>query len=400
MSEPTAPGRRSYDVVVVGARAAGAATAMLLARAGFSVLAVDRSRAGADTLSTHALLRGGVLQLQRWGLIDRIITAGTPPITRSTFRTAGQTVTIEVKPANGVSALYAPRRTVVDPLLVAAAREAGATVLHEVAARELVWDGGRVRGVVLGIGGRAATVTADLVIGADGLDSMVAAAVAAPVTHTGRHGSDVTYGYWSELPVDGYEWVFRAGASSGIIPTNDGAACVFVSGTPAAAGRGGVTAIEQALADGAPDLADRLAASTRPTATRTWRSRPGYLRRPWGPGWALVGDAGFHRDPLGAHGITDAFRDAELLAGAVIAARRHGDLDHGHLHHGHLDHHLAGYEATRDELSVEVLRLTDRIASHRWTEAEILELLPALSRALDPELALLAALPEPPVPAR
>ena len=80
------PDRLRRDVVVVGARAAGAATAMLLARAGLSVLVVDRSRYGADTLSTHALMRGGVLQLQRWGLLERIVGAGTPPIRRTTFR--------------------------------------------------------------------------------------------------------------------------------------------------------------------------------------------------------------------------------------------------------------------------------------------------------------------------
>ena len=117
-----------YDVVVVGARAAGAATAHLLARAGVRVLLVDRANHGADTMSTHALMRGGVLQLQRWGLLDRIVAAGTPAVRRVTFRYAGQVLPIAVKPSHGVDALYAPRRTVLDPILVDAAAAAGAEV--------------------------------------------------------------------------------------------------------------------------------------------------------------------------------------------------------------------------------------------------------------------------------
>src|SRR5206468_10109150 len=81
MSEQTT----RHDVVVVGARAAGAATAMLLAGAGLDVLVVDRSRYGADTLSTHALMRAGVAQLHRWGLLDAVVRAGTPPVRATTF---------------------------------------------------------------------------------------------------------------------------------------------------------------------------------------------------------------------------------------------------------------------------------------------------------------------------
>ncbi len=99
------PDRPHYDVVVVGARPAGAATAMLLARAGLRVLVVDRSRYGADTLSTHALLRGGVLQLHRWGLLDRLVEAGTPAVRRTTFRYHDEEVVIAIKPSHGVDAL-------------------------------------------------------------------------------------------------------------------------------------------------------------------------------------------------------------------------------------------------------------------------------------------------------
>src|SRR6478672_1408841 len=142
-------GPRRHDVVVVGARAAGAATALLLARAGLDVVAVDRGRYGTDTLSTHALMRGGVLQLHRWGLLDAVVDAGTPPVRRTTFRYAGEELVIPIKASHGVDALYAPRRTVLDRLLVDAAVEAGADVRHEVSVVDVQRDRrGRVSGIV------------------------------------------------------------------------------------------------------------------------------------------------------------------------------------------------------------------------------------------------------------
>ena len=118
-----------YDAVVVGARCAGAATAMLLARHGLSVLLVDRDRHGADTLSTLALMRAGVLQLHRWGLLDRVRAAGTPPISSTSFIYGDETITVPIKPRDGVDALYAPRRTLLDALLADAASDAGADVV-------------------------------------------------------------------------------------------------------------------------------------------------------------------------------------------------------------------------------------------------------------------------------
>src|SRR5262245_56710629 len=165
-----------YDVVVVGARAAGASTAMLLAREGLSVLLVDRSRYGTDTLSTHALMRAGVFQLSRWGLLDRVIDAGTPPVRRTTFRYAGDVVPITLKASYGVQALYAPRRTVLDPILVDAAQEAGVDVRYGSTVTGLQKDGS---GTVTGITARTRqgdsfTATARVVVGADGIRSTVA----------------------------------------------------------------------------------------------------------------------------------------------------------------------------------------------------------------------------------
>ena len=158
------------DVVVVGARAAGAATAMLLARAGLDVVVVDRARHGSDTLSTHALMRGGVIQLHRWGLLDRIRAAGTPAIRHTTFHLAGGSTVVDILPGHGIDALYAPRRTVLDPLLASAAADSGATVRFGFTVNGLLRDAdGRVSGVVgTDRVGRTTRINARYVVGVDG----------------------------------------------------------------------------------------------------------------------------------------------------------------------------------------------------------------------------------------
>ena len=295
------PDRTSrHDVVVVGARAAGAATAMRLARSGLDVLVVDRGAYGHDTLSTHALMRGGVLQLHRWGLLDRIVAAGTPPVRRATFRFAGDEVTIPIEPAHDVDALYAPRRTVLDPILVDAAVEAGADVRYGITVTDVVRDDhGRVAGIRgRDAGGRPLQASARLVIGADGIRSTVARRVGARVERRGTGAGSTTYGYWSGLDTDGYEWNFRPNAASGVIPTNGGQACVFASATRQRIGRGGVVVLADIVAEASPDLAARLTVAESPTTVRTFSAQPGHIRQSWGPGWALVGDAGYFKDPL------------------------------------------------------------------------------------------------------
>jgi menaquinone-9 beta-reductase len=349
--------RPRYDVIVVGARAAGAATSMLLARAGLSVLAVDRGRLGDDTVSTHALMRGAVLQLHRWGLLRAIQEAGTPPIRTATFHYGDDEVPVAIKPRDGIDALYAPRRTVLDPLLVRAASAAGAEVVHGVAAIDLVRDArGRVAGAVLADpDGRLTRVEADVVIGADGIRSPIARLAGAPVERAGRSGSAVVYGHFAGLPLDGYHWYYRPGVSAGAIPTNDGRTCVFVALPPARfldELPGGAGALfGDVLAEAAPELAPAVARARLDAKLRSFPGTPGFLRRAWGPGWALVGDAGYFKDPLTAHGLTDALRDAELLARAVVVGT---------------DGALAAYQATRDELSLGLFEVSERIASFAW----------------------------------
>src|SRR4051794_15755038 len=217
--------RPFYDVVVVGARVAGASTALLLARRGARVLVVDRARRGSDTLSTHALMRPGVVQLHRWGLLDDLFAAGTPAITRTTFHYGNEQVPITLRPVAGTSALAAPRRTVLDPLLLDAAEAAGADVLTGVRVAGLLRDPtGRVAGVQLD-GGH--TMSAATVVGADGVRSLVAEQVDAASRSLGEHAASCAYGYVDGEPTDGYEWFYGNRMTAGLIPTNAGQTLLF-----------------------------------------------------------------------------------------------------------------------------------------------------------------------------
>jgi 2-polyprenyl-6-methoxyphenol hydroxylase-like FAD-dependent oxidoreductase len=373
-----------FDVVVVGARVAGAATAMLLARGGVRVALVDRSRFGADTTSTHALMRAGVLQLHRWGLLDRVRAAGTPPIHRVTFTYHDAVVPITIKPSYGVDALYAPRRTVIDPILVTAATEAGVDVHFGSTVTGLRRGrDGRIDGVTgTRADGRPFTIHTRFVVGADGMHSTIARLVDAPVEKVAVHGSAITYGYWTGAEFDGYHWVYQPDAVTGAIPTNGGQACVFAGATRERIGRGGTDVIEAIVRSSAPALAERLRAAEAPTQTRTFRGHPGFMRKPWGNGWALVGDAGYFKDPVSTHGMTDALRDAELLSRALIAILRGDDETEA----------LAEYQTNRDALSLPLFEVVDTIASQRWTNADIVDLLRRLASSMTDEVELLAGL--------
>ena len=220
-----------FDVVVVGARCAGAATAMLLARAGHRVLVVDRGRYGTDTLSTHALMRGAVIQLHRWNVLPAVIAADTAPVRQATFFYGDESVSVPIAPRDGIDALYAPRRHVLDRLLVDAAGAAGADIVYGVRLEGLQRsETGSVTGVVLEDGaGHVHRVACRMVVGADGLRSTVARLVGAPTYRVGHHASATMYGHWSGLDVGGYGWYFVPGLSAAAIPTNAGQVCVSVS---------------------------------------------------------------------------------------------------------------------------------------------------------------------------
>jgi len=313
------------------------------------------------------------MQLHRWGVLERIRDAGTPPIRTTTFHYADEAIEVAIKPRDGIDALYAPRRYLLDSILVDAAREAGAEVIHGVQAVDLTRDSsGRVNGVVLQEkDGSSRHVRAGIVIGADGLHSRVAHLVEAPVEKTGPHPASVIYGHWPAPEGDGYHWYYGLGVSAGTIPTNDGRMAVFASMTPERFRAGLADGLEvlsrSVLEETSPALARSLAGSTHAGPLFPFGGHRGYLRRSWGPGWALVGDAGYFKDPITAHGITDAFVDAELLARAVAK----GD-----------DASLDAYRTARNERAEEFLALTDSIASFDWSLEEVKEMHLRLSRLM------------------
>lgn len=375
-----------FDAVIVGARCAGAAAAMLMARRGMRVLALERSAYGSDTLSTHALMRGAVLLLARWGLLPRLVEAGTPPIRRTTFHYGREAIEVDLRPGDGVDALYAPRRTLLDSVLVDAAWEAGAQIRHHQTVTALRRDeAGRVAGVVaLDEAGREHAIAADLVVGADGVGSTVARLAGAAMQEEARHAATCIYGYVPGLPDTGTHWYYAPGAGAGCIPTNAGRHVVFVSvpqGRFAAEFRGDrLAALHRVLRADFPDLAATLADAVPDGEPLAFAGRKGFLRQPAGPGWALVGDAGYFKDPITAHGITDALRDAALLAEAAAQGNPTA---------------FARFAARRDDLSLPLFRVTDEIAGYAWTLEEAKALHLELNRAMKREVAALAAEPVP-----
>ena len=216
--------RDRYDVVIAGARCAGASTAMLLARQGIRVLVVDPTSRGSDTLSTHALMRGGVLQLHRWGVLDAIRAAETPTIRTTTFHYGDEAIEVSIKERDDVDGLYAPRRTVLDAILCDAALAAGAEVVHGHSVVDVLRaSDGRIRGAnITGADQNVIDVAADLVIGADGVRSRVARILEAELDYTVLHTTASIYGYWKDLGWEGFHWLYNIGGAVGSIPTNDG----------------------------------------------------------------------------------------------------------------------------------------------------------------------------------
>ena len=392
---PYKPGMQSsrnrHDVVVVGARAAGAATALLLAGQGHDVVLVDRNTLPSDTLSTHQIARPGVVQLHRWGLLDAVLSSGAPALRRVTFTTPSGSVTRAVKHSAGVDLLVAPRRYILDTLVAEAAAAAGADVRFGVTVEGVhVDDAGRAVGVYgHDRGGAPVDLAARYVVGADGLGSRMARSVGAEVIEDRGAPGAVQYAYFAGVPWPGIELIVADRALTGVFPTHHGEACIWICSPTedARAARRAAATREDAftayLHRTAPELAARLRTGRRTSPVSGMLRTPNYLRRAHGPGWALVGDAGYHRDALTGHGLSDAYRDAELLATALHQALR-GDVDP--------DTALAGYQRRRDRALRRVFELTVALAGYP-PPAQFVALQKTLARALDAEAAELAARP-------
>jgi flavin-dependent dehydrogenase len=316
-----------YDVIVVGARVAGAPTAMLLAQRGHRVLLVDRATFPSDTISTHLIHPPGMAALRRWGLDERVIATGSPAVT--TYRLDAGPFAIVGTPRGLPTAphSYAPRRIALDKILVDAAADAGVEVREGFAVEGLVVEDGMVRG----IRGRSRGVTtierARIVVGADGRRSSIAEMVEAEVTHEAPTHAVLYYAYWSGLPVESeFNLYSRGRRGFGTISTAEGRTVVVVAWPidEFEANRRDIQGNYLKAFESDPALND-LVRSGRRESRIFGATQPNVYRRSYGPGWALVGDAGYVKDATTAQGMTDAFIDAESLTAAldeVFSGRR------------------------------------------------------------------------------
>jgi flavin-dependent dehydrogenase len=341
----------TFDAIVVGARVAGAPTAMLLARKGYRVLLVDRDRFPSDTMSTHYIHQPGVAKLKDWGLLDRVLETGAPPIHTLTSVRAG--VPLRGMPAYGeIDFAICPRRHALDTVLVNAAAEAGADLREEFVVEDVLWEGE----TVIGIrghqrGGPSVEARARMVVGADGAHSVIARAVKPAEYNTRPAMGCGYYAYYRGVPMDGAEAHYLDDCILFGFPTNDGETCVVVefpnnrfAEVRADHERAFDTALQQV-----PNFAARVAQGDQVSRLIGTGDLPNFFRRPYGPGWALVGDAGYHKDPVTGQGIMDAFLDAELLAEA---------LDAGFSGRQPLEDALAGYESRRNERAFPLYEFT------------------------------------------
>jgi flavin-dependent dehydrogenase len=362
-----------YDVIVVGARCAGSPTAMLLARKGYRVLLVDKTTFPSDTLSSHYIQQAGIVQLKRWGLLDKLADSGCPQIQRATFNFLDSIVlTAWGLPVEGVAGGYGPRRTVIDKILVDAAVEAGVELREGFVLQELCMDGDRVTGIRGRTkGGALVTENAHIVIGADGMNSPIARAVGAPEYNSIPPLACYYYTYWSGVPMEGTEVYIRDNRIVVACPTNYNLLNIIIGwpNNEFSVFRADVERNFLATIDLIPQLAERVRSGKREEPFYGTSHVPNFFRKPYGNGWALVGDAGYYRDPMVAQGIKDSFLSAELLANAI---------DSGLSGRKPLNEALAEYERQRNEAVMPLYQLVCERASMKPPSPEAMQFLAAL----------------------
>jgi 2-polyprenyl-6-methoxyphenol hydroxylase-like FAD-dependent oxidoreductase len=347
---------KAYDVIVVGARCAGSPTAMLLARKGYRVLMVDRARFPSDTVSTHIVQPLAAAALARWGLLERLAATGCPPIDIYAFDFGA--VQLEGAPGTAEAPVaYCPRRTVLDKLLVDAAADAGVEVREGFTVDEVLLDEGRAVGITgRSRSGAAVSERAPVIVGADGRHSVVAKAVRPAQYNEKPPLLCGYYAYWSGLPMNGrFETYVRPYRGFAAAPTHDGLTLV-IAGWPHAefeAHKNDLDGNYLKVLMLVPQFAERLGGAKRETRI-AGATVPNFFRKPYGPGWTLVGDAGYNKDPITAQGIKDAFLDAERCATALDqsfrGARSYEDA-------------MAQYQRARDEQAGAMYEFTCQLAT-------------------------------------
>lgn len=345
-----------YDVIVVGARCAGAPTAMLFSRSGYRVLLLERHRWPKDTLSTHYIHQPGVARLARWGVLDDVVATGCPPVERISYQTADIRLSGCSLPVEGFRTGYAPRRHLLDPVLTRAAAEAGVVFQEGCPVEDLLVRDDRVVGVRYRTpGGGVVEEQARLVVGADGMRSTVAAKVGAPMTVQDPRLSCAYYSYWEGVPAH-FELFEAPSRWIGALPTNDGLTLVGAYFPQAEFDRireDASTAYTESIQTNAPELFERLRSGRQVERLYGTGEQQNFFRKAVGPGWALVGDAGHHKDSITARGMMDAFLQAESLT-TRIGADLHDEA--------RLTAALARYESDRDDQLADGYRATLTVA--------------------------------------
>lgn len=309
-----------YDIIVIGARCAGSPTAMLFAQQGYRVLLLEKAHFPQDTLSSHYIHTQGVALLKRWGLLDRLREAGCRPIDHQSYEAPGVRIDGFSLPIDGQRTTYAPRRYVLDPILADGAVAAGVDFRDGCAVNDLLWEDDRVVGVRYTTpGGAVAADRARLVVGADGMRSLVARKAGAPYVIEHPRMTCTYYSYWSGVPSH-FELYERPGRWIGVIPTNDDLT-LLMTYFPQDEFSGVRKDVEPFYLDAfrttAPELYERMQAGKREEQLYGTGHQENFFRKAFGPGWALVGDAVTHKDSITARGITEAFVQAESLTGHI-----------------------------------------------------------------------------------
>jgi 2-polyprenyl-6-methoxyphenol hydroxylase-like FAD-dependent oxidoreductase len=351
---------------------------MLLARQGHKVLLVDRGTFPSDIPHGHFIYRGGPRRLKAWGLLDNILASGCPPVSKMILDMGAFPITGKDLVVDGVAMGCAPRRRVLDKILVDAAVEAGAELREQFSVEAFINDSNRMTGIRGRDtrGGGAAVEHGRIIIGADGRNSRLAQTVQAPVYEAAPTILCYYFSYWSEALCDALEVYVRNNRLILAFPTHDEMTAIFM-GWPIEEFHQVRSDIEgnfMKVLDLVPNLAERVRAGRREERFYGSADLPNFFRKPFGPGWALVGDAGHHKDPYLALGIADALRDAELLANAV-----HEGLCGIHT----MDEALAGYEKGRNEMAMADYH--ENLARARFTPPppEVAQLLAALHQNQD-----------------
>ncbi|RPF24826.1 NAD(P)/FAD-dependent oxidoreductase [Streptomyces sp. TLI_185] len=309
-----------YDVIVIGARCAGSPTAMLFAQQGYRVLLLEKARFPQDTLSSHYIHQEGVALLNRWGLLDRLRDAGCRPITHQSYEGPGVRIDGFSLPIDGLRTTYAPRRYLLDPILADGAVAAGVEFRESCAVNDLVFEGDRVVGVRYTTpGGVQATDRARLVVGADGMRSLVARKAGAPNVIEHPRLTCTYYSYWAGVPAH-FELYERPGRWVGVIPTNDDLTLLmtyFPQDEYNDVRKGVEPFYLETFRSTAPELYERMQSGERVEQLYGTGHQENYFRKAFGPGWVLVGDAVNHKDSITARGITEAFVQAQTLTDCI-----------------------------------------------------------------------------------